>query len=103
MNLDIDEVLRASEALRLKIDTERDNQSFLHIGAVEIAARIRAKTQSNPMSEAELCSYFRRRGFGNTVVISYMLNKFCRRPTRDYLWDRDTFGRFHPANAHWRD
>lgn len=103
MNIDIDEVLKVGENLYLKIDTERYRQSLLHINAVEIAARIRAKTKFKPMSEAELCSYFRRNGFGNTVIISYMLSKFCRRSTRDYLWDRDTFGRFYPANAHWRD
>lgn len=103
MKIDIDEVLKASEAMHFKIDTERDSRSFLHIGAVEIAARIRAKTHFKPMSEAELCSYFRRHGFGNTVIIGYMLNKYCRRSTRDYLWDRDDFGRFYPANVYWRD
>lgn len=102
MKIDIDEVLKASEAIRTKIENGNDWQSFLHLSAVEIAARIRAKTEANPMSEAEICYYFRRRGFGNTVIIGYMLNKYCRRSTRDYLWDRDDFGRFYPAINYWR-
>lgn len=103
MNIDIGEVLKADEAIRTKIENGNDRQSFLYISAVEVAARIRAKTASNPMSEADLCYYFRRRGFGNTVIIEYLLNKYCRRSTRDYLWDRDEFGRFYPANVFWRD
>lgn len=103
MKIDVGEVLKADAAIRAKIENGNDWQSFLHISAVEIAGRIRATTQSNPMSEAELCYYFRRRGFGNTVIIGYILNKYSRRSTRDYLWDRDDFGRFYPANVYWRN
>lgn len=100
MNIDIDEVLKTSAAIRSQIENGSSHQSLLHIDAVTIAARIHAIIEFQPMSQADLCYYFRTRGFGNTVMIEYMLNRFCRRVTRNYLWDRDEFGRFSPAHSY---
>ena len=97
MNIDVAEVLKASADIIFWIENGDDRQSLLHIDAIQIAGRIRAITAFNPMTQEDLCHYFRRRGFGNTLMIEYMLNKFCRRSTRNYLWDRDEFGRFFPA------
>jgi len=97
MKLDTDEVVRISDVIRVKIADGNDHQSLLHLDAVEIAGHIRAIISFNPMTQGELCYYFRRRGFGNTLMIEYMLNRFCRRSTNNYLWDRDEFGRFFPA------
>lgn len=101
MNIDKNEVLAATKAIRSKIQNGTDYQSFLHIDATTIAARICLATENEPMTQEQLCYYFRRRGFGNTVMIELMLNRYCRRVTRKYLWDRDAFGRFSPAHIHW--
>lgn len=96
MKIDINEVLDEGEIIISQIKDGKDYQSFLHLDAAKIAARIRVITAINPMSQEDLCYYFRRRGFGNTLMIEYMLNKYCRRLTRQCLWDRDAFGRFYP-------
>lgn len=97
MKLDFDEVVKVGDEIHEAMMEGTDQRSFLHLKVEQIAGYIRAVTALNPMTQEELCYYFRRRGFGNTLMIEYMLNRFCRRSTYNYLWDRDEFGRFSPC------